>query len=379
MNVKELLFCLLRNEFCGTEIKFDSDFNYDAERLYRLAKAHDLVHLLYDQLNRNNILPKDLELAEKFEFAKLLAIYRETQMTGAIGTIRESFQKSGIKFILLKGAVIRNLYPETWMRTSCDIDVLVSETDLPQAINVLVDAGFTTDGVKEYHNVSLFFDDIHLELHYNVLENLPSIDGQLSKIWDYTVNLEGFEFAEQPEYFVFHNLAHMAYHFLSGGCGIRTFIDLLILKDKQFYDEQKLMPFIEESGLVRFYQGVLELLEVWFGDKQHNEFSYMVERYVLSGGIYGSIKNSHAVKTAKNKNKIIYILRMIFLPYKDMCKLYPCLNKHKLLLPFCYVHRIFSRLFGRKSKRAKQNLHDILSNDKTAIESVDKILNYLGL
>ena len=379
MNVKDLFFCLLRNEFCGTEIKFDSDFSYDAEGLYRLAKAHDLAHIIYDALYRNNILPTDLSCAEKFRQAKLLAVYREVQMTNGIGIVCKVLQESGIKFILLKGAVIRNLYPETWMRTSCDIDVLISENDLQNAMGVLIGAGFTTDGVKEYHDISFFYGNIHLELHFNVFENIPSIDGLLNKIWDYTVDVNGFEYAEQSEYFVFHHLAHMSYHFLAGGCGIRPFIDLWILRDKKFYDEQKLMPLLEDSRLVRFYNGVLELLEIWFEGKGYSNISLMLEQYVLSGGVYGSTKNSHAVNTANNKSRIKYILKLTFLPYDKMCVIYPSLHKRKLLLPFYYIHRIFSKLFGRKSKHTKENLRYILSNDKNKIVSTDNLLQHLGL
>lgn len=379
MDVKDLLFCLLRGEICGTEIKFDSDFTYDAERLYRLSNAHDLAHLVGDALTRNNILPKDEKTAEKFKYAQRLAVYRETRFTSVIDIIREIFQKNSIKFILLKGAIIRDFYPETWQRTSCDIDALVHEEDLPKAISVLTGAGFATDGVKGYHDVSLFYGNVHLELHYNVQESVPTMDGLLSKIWDYTVNVNGCEFALTPEYFVFHHIAHMSYHCMAGGCGIRPFIDLLILRNKKFYDETKLMPLLKTCGLVRFYNGVLELIGVWFNGKKHSEMSAVVEKYILSGGVYGSTKNSHKLKTANNKSKIVYILRLIFLPYKNMCVAYPILYKHKILLPFCYIHRIFSKLLGRKSKRAKKNLHNILLNDKTSINAADKILNYLGL
>ena len=379
MHNKDLFFCLLRNEICGAELSIDKGFAYNAESLYRLSQAHDLTHLIYDALSRNGILPKDLTKANKFKQEQLLAVYRETQISSIIEIIRDIFGKNEIRFILLKGAVIRNLYPEAWMRTSCDIDVLVREEDLSKAVNVLIKAGFVTDKIKNYHDVSLFYGNVHLELHYNALENIPSIDGLLEKIWDYTVNVNGFEFAEMPEYFVFHHIAHMSYHFLSGGCGIRPFIDLVILREKHFYDEKKLLPLLEKSNLVRFYNGVSELTEVWFGKKEHSEMSLLIEKYILSGGVYGNSKNEHRIKTARNKSKIGYVLNMVFLPYKMMCVPYPILRKHKILLPFCYIHRIFSGLFGKKRKRAKRNLGYILKNDKTAIDLADKILVYLGL
>ena len=379
MDVKALLFTLLRSEICGAEIKFDSDFTYDAGILYRISNMHDLAHLIGYGLVRNNIMPKDEKIAEQFKQAQRIAVYRELQFTSVIEIIRDLFQKNAIKFIFLKGAVIRDYYPERWLRTSCDIDVLVREEDLSQAISVLIEAGFTTDNVKGYHDVSLFYGNVHLELHYNVLEGVPTMDGLLGKVWDYTVNINGFEFALTPEYFVFHHIAHMSYHCMTGGCGIRPFIDLFILRYKNFYDEQKLMPFLKSCRLVRFYNGVLELIGVWFNGKEHTEMSAVVEKFILTGGVYGSIANSHKLKTAHNKSKIVYILRLIFLPYKNMCVVYPILYRHKILLPFCYIHRIFSKLFGKKQKKAKQNLQKILSSDKKSIADADKILDYLGL
>lgn len=35
-----------------------------------------------------------------------------------------------------------------------------------------------------------------------------------------------YEYQERPEFFAYHHLAHMKYHFVHGGCGIRTFLDL---------------------------------------------------------------------------------------------------------------------------------------------------------
>ena len=379
MHSKDLLFCLLRNEICGTEIKLDTDFTYDAESLYRLSKAHDLAHLVCDALQRNNILPKDETQTENFKREQRLAVCREMQMSSVTEIIREILQKNKIKFILLRGEAIRSLYPEPWMRTSCDIDVLVQEDDLDKALTVLKDSGFQTDGVKKYHDISLFYGKVHLELHYSVLEGISKIDKTLSKIWEYSVQTKGFEFVETPEYFVFHHIAHMSYHFLAGGCGVRPFIDLYILRENSVYNEKKLMRLLEISGLLKFYNGVLELVDIWFKGNKQSEISQVIERYVLSGGVYGSSKNEHNIKIIGNKNRFCYILSLVFLPYDNMCIIYPVLKKRKILLPFCYIHRIFSKLFGKSRKRAKQNLKEILSNDKKSINSVEKMLNYLGL
>ena len=44
-----------------------------------------------------------------------------------------AFEKAQIPFLPLKGSVIRKYYPEAWMRTSCDIDILVHDEDVGRA------------------------------------------------------------------------------------------------------------------------------------------------------------------------------------------------------------------------------------------------------
>ena len=379
MKSKELLFKLLRNEIFGKDLDLGDDNQYNAEMLFVISKAHDLAHIVNDALVRNNIVPKDEEWAEKFKQEQMLAVYRETKITSVTKIAREIFQKNQIKFIFLKGNVIRNFYPETWMRMSCDIDVLIHEDDLDRATKELLAAGFTTSGIKDYHDISFYYGQLHFELHYNVLEDISNVDGLLDKIWDYTKVVDGCEYAETPEYFIFHHLAHMAYHLLMGGCGIKPFIDLYILKTKNFYDEQKLMGLLKPHGLTRLYNGVLSLAKVWFEDCEYDEYTRSIEDFVLRGGVYGNHRNEHKIRTARSKNKVGYIFHLIFLPYKNMCVFYQVLYKHKWLLPFCYIHRIFSRILGRKSRKARKNLKKILTNDRTALESAERMLDYLGL
>ena len=149
-------------------------------------------------------------------------------------TIYKLFEDNAIEFIPLKGAVIRQYYPEPYMRTSCDIDILVHEEDLERAKNALVSAlNYKSSEKISFHDISLFsLGGIHLELHYNLKEKRQNLDELLGKVWDYAVNTkEGKYFKLQsPEFYIFYHIAHMANHFLRGGCGIRTFIDLYFIE-----------------------------------------------------------------------------------------------------------------------------------------------------
>ncbi|MBO4594615.1 MAG: hypothetical protein J5697_02805, partial [Clostridia bacterium] len=90
-----------------------------------------------------------------------------------------------------------------------------------------------------------------------------------------------------------------------------------------------------------------------------------------------------AVGAATSKGKRRYLLRIAFPPYKVMRNIYPSLVKHKILLPFCYIHRIFVKLFGKDrkavKKRNKERIKITMSQSKENISSVTKLLTDLGL
>lgn len=370
------IFSLIRNEiYCEP---LPSDFEYDIKKVFSISRRHDIAHLVGDALLCNKLLPEG-KIAEKVRGYVINAVYRYEQQNAEYEIICKCFQENEIDYVPLKGLVIRKLYPEPWMRTSCDIDILVREKDLERAGKVLKANGFLTDGKINYHDISFYHGDIHLELHFNICENIKQLDGLLSQVWDYVERFKGHEYREIPEYYVYHHIAHMAYHFLSGGCGIRPFIDLWILREQQFYDEEKLLPLLEKSNLVKFYKAIVKLMSVWMDGEQHDDTTLRMEKYVLIGGVYGTAANSYSVGAASSKGKKKYLLKLAFPRYEIMCIIYPSLKKHKILLPFCYLHRIFIKTIGKDRKRAKKRITDTMSQSKEKIEEINFLLNELEL
>lgn len=126
----------------------------------------------------------------------------------------------------LKGAIIRDYYPSPELRTSCDIDILVPSDYLDSAIDCLVSECNYTFERRYSHDVSLFSPSkVHLELHFNLIENNEKISNVLNNIWN-TSTLDkdsNFRYIMSTEFFVVYHIAHMAEHFIHGGCGVRNF------------------------------------------------------------------------------------------------------------------------------------------------------------
>mgnify|MGYP000152239857 CR=1 FL=1 len=79
------------------------------------------------------------ELGEKLKQQENLALYRYMNQDYALQEIGEVFTEKQIPFLPLKGSVLREEYPEPWLRTSGDIDILVHEQDVKRASQVLME------------------------------------------------------------------------------------------------------------------------------------------------------------------------------------------------------------------------------------------------
>ena len=160
MNVRDLLMTLLRysikdEAFDKNAIK-ESLSQEKLATLFSVAKKHDVAHLIAYALEQNGFSFECEEwrllLKEKEQ-----AVLRYEMINGDINEISNLFESERIDYMMLKGAVLRSYYPQPWMRTSCDIDILVKEESLDRATNALVEKlSYKTDYEKHYHDVSLF-------------------------------------------------------------------------------------------------------------------------------------------------------------------------------------------------------------------------------
>ena len=372
---------LIASEVCGKEIDKSQYTLTDEElvKLYKLSKSHDLAHLVGDALIKNDLI-EDGEIKTKFQKQMMLAVYRYEKINYELGRLRETLNEAKIPFIPLKGSVLRRYYPEPWMRTSCDIDVLVHEEAVDQAAQTIVEKLGYTYEKKQYHDISLMSDGgVHLELHHSIKENKANIDALLSECWDYAAPSDDYECCFTNEFFYFHQIAHASYHFLHGGCGVRPILDLYLLQRKMLFDSTVLDEMLEKSGIKKFFDAAKALSEVWFGGSEHCDVTRRMEDYLLRGGVYGSTANSMAVGQQKEKGRLGYIINRIWLPYELLCITYPRLKGRKYL-QFFYEIKRWLRIFNLEARKHKKRDLGAIKNLSAKHKSdVNCMLNELGL
>lgn len=373
----EILFSVVNDEKSNPEIakKVTPEL---LPHVCKLAKKHDLAHVVSRFIYQNNI-EVDSDLKAKLVKEELTSVYRHERMKFAFDEICGAFDEIKISYLPLKGSVLRPYYPYESMRTSCDIDILIHESDLKSAITCLENKGYTC-GEREYHDVSLYSPSkIHLELHFNIQENMDSLDTVLKDAWNYATLSQGSRYDFKTEFFVFHMYAHMAYHFLSGGCGIRSLLDIWVMEHKMNANYSHAEKLLKKAGIYKFAVEMSSISNKCFSLNERDEFSDLILKYIFSGGVYGCAENNMAVHKSRKTSSFGYLIKKVFLPYKAMAMIYPVLRKVPILLPFCWVIRCFSALFKGKTKRFASELSTVnkVSDDK--VSEIIEIRSQLGL
>lgn len=360
-NLIRAMMDLIAYEVCGKTID-KSQYSFTDEelvKLYKLSKSHDLAHLVGDALIKNGLIG-DGEIKTKFQKQIMLAVYRYEKINYELNRLRKTLSEAQIPFIPLKGSVLRRYYPEPWMRTSCDIDVLVHESDLERVVSVLTsDAGYKADS-KGSHDVGMFSDGgVHLELHYSLIEDkiVGSVADILQNAWENASPVsDTSEYAFGDDMFFFYHTAHMAKHFINGGCGIRPFIDIWVLNHRISYDREKRDALLAEGGLLTFAKQTEALSEAWFGNGEHTDITRRMQDYLLKGGVYGTTANRVSVQQIRKGGKIRYAFSRIWLPYDVLKFHYPSLEGKRWLLPIFEVRRWFKLIFCGGFKRSVNEL-----------------------
>lgn len=378
MKCEELLMALLASAINGEKLPKEHCAAVTGEMipsLFKLAKKHDLSHLLAVALEQNELLQDD-SLRELCFNHQTSALYRYEQSQYALEELSAFFDEHQIPYIPLKGAVIRRYYPEPWMRTSCDLDILVPENMVEQTAALMEQELGYRRRDKTYHDISLMSPlGIHVELHFHIKENMDAIDSLLGRAWEFAFaeNEKSYRWSFTPEYQLFHLLAHMSYHFVHGGCGIRTVMDWWVLLRSLAYNATKLKEMCESTGISRFCEAVNELASSWFSGRPLSSLSARMQEFILYGGVYGNLENRIAVQRAdktESKGKGYYILSRAWLPLSELRTSYPVLEKHPVLLPFCQIARWFSAI---KSGRVKKSVTEIKVNEAVSKERLTEI------
>ncbi len=385
MNKEAVLFALIRSVICSEAVSEEVKTVCTPvllEEVYALASKHDLAHLVGQAVSKLD-LPQS-EALENCKQTAMVAFVRYMRLEHEYQRVCQALEDAQIPFIPLKGAVLRAYYPEPWMRTSCDVDILVKETELGVAAKVLKETLGYRFAEKTGHDMSFFSPSgTHIELHFDLVEDgrANAASQVLRRVWEDTKPWQGYSFWNKMSdaLFYFYHIAHMAKHFETGGCGIRPFIDLWLLDNVVNADQRGRDALLRSGELLQFAQAARKLSRVWFGGEAEDPLSGRLQSFLLHGGVYGSVDNRVALQQERKGGKWSYLLSRIFAPYNKLKSYYPVLEKHRWLMPVMQVRRWFMLLRPDVARRAKKEIAASNEAEQSGTDAVGSLLSDLGI
>ncbi len=360
-------------------LPFEMPENIDLKKFYLTAKNHNTVGICHCVFNNNKEkVPKDFQELFLDKFFDLIYIYEK--QSRAYNEIKELFNENGIKLIPLKGIVLRELYPVKESRSMGDIDLLISDRDKKAAADIMKKLNYklysSSDNVDEYkrHEVTAelhtrLFDDYANNAFDNAFEN-AEFSGNIGRL-----NVS-FHFA--------YLTAHMAHHLKYTGAGLRLVLDLALMLRKNSINLDYVFDIMESAGLLHFCKVILSVCSKWFGcGERYVEDTGTVEEYLLSDGIFGSMKSDSKNTISRlvqcgafsnsSESKLKLKLRLAFPPYKALknSPYIKFLNGRPYMLVFAWIYRFFYNVINRRGhiSRSVKNIND----DKTLVLAKEEL------
>lgn len=180
---------------------------------------------LYSSLKGSRVLPGDVE--QDLHSLYLDTARRNLLQANEIRNLAAEFSQAGIDWLLLKGlALAVPVYGDVGARPARDIDLLLRERDLPQAIPMLEALGYQRYDTPEHELTDLEFeneiilyrpvDGMNVDLHWSLIDS-PFYQRRLDMQW-FWKNSQEFSLAGTkirslaPEANLLYLCAHLVLH-----------------------------------------------------------------------------------------------------------------------------------------------------------------------
>lgn len=363
----------------------------DLEGVFAIAKKQRVVSLAMAGLEESLI--KEEDLRKRIEHEDNAAIWMHGRQEIEKELLYESFKSNGIRFMPLKGLVIKEIYPESYARTMSDIDILVDEKNIFKVKDIMEELGYTTTEFGlEHHDIYHKGKGICVEIHRDLMPD----EGEylytgFDNPWDEQLIVQDGQnkllYRQNTDEFYIFMIAHAAKHFFLSGFGMRLVLDIGVYRKKYKgkLNNAYICRRLQEMKIYRFAK-ILELLaDVWmdentdfkaegrimYGGISENDLRDVedMEKSLLCSTVYGDSSQLRAAgadnKKVSSKRGLVInsAIRRIFPQKRFMIIDYPMLKRHGWLLPVCWSMRIFRWVLSDDKKG--------LLKEVSAIKSVD--------
>ena len=322
--------------------------------IYDMAKMHSVETMAF--YGAEPFIRDDAELYQNWKKSRDANIAQSLHQLEARKEVFQALHEAGIRFLPLKGYEMKCLYPRLEFRQMADIDVLIDPENTSRARGIMLKLGYRQKEAFPHHDEYFRPPFVTVEVHRQLLLVGDDRQRYYDNIWKKAtadeITPEAYKL--DPNDFYIYQIVHFAKHYNLMGSGIRSVMDIYIYLEK--YRNILNCEYIkEELKKLETYDFCIKMEKLsltWFSDSKtkpdidRNELQEL-ERNIFLSGVYGSLEFSRSKQMADIQvDKGIfrvskYFWKRIFTRKKDFFRSYPILKKYPVLLPFCWLHRLF--------------------------------------
>lgn len=360
------------------------------QKLFRMASIHNVLPMFYEAVYASPSLQQaNLPFVAMVKRQVRQQVMMQTMRTREFLMLNQSLQTEGIRPLVVKGIICRNLYPQPDHRQSSDEDVLIPEEQFAACHQVMTDFGMlTTAGEDEmatayeipYRKAG---SPLYIELHKHLFPPESDAYGDMNRffegVFDRAIPEEiqgNTVYTMAPTDHLFYLICHAFKHFLHSGFGIRQVCDIILYANAYGtrIDWIKVLNNCREIRADKFAAALFQIGSNYlvFDPEQAaypkawqeiREDEIPMLEDLLSAGVYGGADMSRkhssnitldAVAAQKQGRKAKNaVLTSAFPSAAKLEGRYPYLKKHPWLLPVAWCSRLLT--YSKETRNSKDN------------------------
>lgn len=353
--------------------------------LFRMAGIHNVLPLFFDAVYTLPDLAKQQALLSAVKQKVRQQVVAQTLRTREFLELNDRLQAVGLRPLVVKGLVCRDLYPQPDHRPSSDEDVLISADGFDLAHRVLMGFGMTTQLQGDSYEIPYRKDgsSLYVELHRSLFPPESDAYGDVGRFFEQVadrcvaVQIQGRRvYTLNPTDHLLFLICHAFKHFLHSGFGIRQVCDIALYANA-YGKQADWIQILENCRAIcaeKFAAALFRIGQNYLGFDPDLAAYPAVWREIpvdevpmledlLVGGLYGdaSMSRKHssnitldAVAAKKRGRKTKNALVASIFPASDkLVGRYPYLKNRPYLLPVAWCSRLWT--YGRETRNTRDS------------------------
>ena len=395
----DALRCSIRNEHVDWETELTQKEWYS---LIQAAQIHDVLPLLIQAIYQSQAFLK-AESRSKTSIltrARRRAIY-QASATAEFELLYSFLTERGLYPLVIKGIILRSLYPHSELRHSYDEDLLISKEIFPKYHQAMTDYGLTLVDPNEdiWRAYEVAYQDaekhLYIEVHKSPFSPDSKAYGNLNDLFEgyhdrsttVKVYMQEFYTLSPTDHFLYL-LCHAYKHFLHSGVGIRQVADMALFSNTYFdsIDWEYIYSACQSIHIEVFAAALLRIAYRYLTMKTiPNSFAKIdideepLLEDILTGGLYGvadinrahsSNMTLHAVATQAKGRSSSGVWHSLFPGKAYLQNHFSYAKSYPILLPIAWANRIWNYL--KRSNGSAQNPTESIRIGHARIELLKK-------